>query len=200
MNIYNCLGEPGRRDIADMEKLAKALKICQAPVLTNAHRVIGTAAILGFLFTATHTVTLVVTSLTSGWPIGPLMLDLMGFFAGFVFAFICKESSNTSSELYRKKNLYILFFSLATAGSRILDTLMLLGIVRWGDVYETPSGAVFYSNLISEIIFGNCYTITAFIGSIMLLKFPQDQALQTDEDITVNYEAPLLVDESIESL
>ena len=77
---------------------------------------------------------------------------------------------------------------------------MLLGIVRWGDVYETPSGAVFYSNLISEIIFGNCYAITAFIGSIMLLKFPQDQALQTDEDITVNYEAPLLVDESIESL
>ena len=30
---------------------------------------------------------------------------------------------------------------------------MLLGIVRWGDVYETPSGAVFYSNLTSEIIF-----------------------------------------------
>ena len=159
---------------------------------------IGTAAILAFVYCNAHCHTRCYL-LTSGWPIGPLMLDLMGFLPDSYLLSYAK-SLEYFSELYRKKNLYILFFSLVTAGSRILDTLMLLGIVRWGDVYETPSGAVFYSNLISEIIFGNCYTITAFIGSIMLLKFPKDQALQTDEDITVNYEAPLLVDESIESL
>ena len=183
-----------------MEDLARALNICQAPVLTNAHRVIGTAAILGFLFTATHIVTIVVTELTSGWPAVPLMGDLMGFFAGFGFAFLCKESSNTSSERYRRVNQYILIFGLFTVAVRILDTLMLLGIVKLGAVYETPDGAVFYSNLFSEIIFGNCYAMTALIGSIMLLKFPQDHVLQAEEDIAVNYEAPLLVDKGVESL
>ena len=183
-----------------MDEAARILNIWQAPVLTNGHRVIGVAAVLGFLFTATHLITLVVTSLTTGWPIGPLLLDLMGFFAGFAFAFICKGSSNTSSDVYRKKNFYIFFFGVVTAGSRILDTLMLFGAVKWGDVYETPDGAVFYSNLISEVICGNCYVVAALIGSVMLLKFPEDQGFHTDDEIAVNYEAPLLVEEGTESL
>ena len=90
-----------------MEKLAEAF-VCQAFNSCQRTPRDWYSCYFGLLFTATHTVTLVVTSLTSGWPIGPLMLDLMGFFAGFVFAFIC---SNTSSELYRKKNLYILFLA-----------------------------------------------------------------------------------------
>jgi len=56
-----------------------------------------------------------------------------------------------------------------TFGVRIVDTLMLTGVVDWSDVYTEPSGPTFTSNLISEITFGNTFTVAALTGSTMLI-------------------------------
>jgi len=59
--------------------------------------------------------------------------------------------------------------------SRIIDTLMLFAMVKWSAVYVTPKGAVFLSNIVSEVFVGAAFTITALIGSFMLLFFPRDK-------------------------
>ena len=42
----------------------------------------------------------------------------------------------------------------------------------------TPSGAVQITNIVSEVVIGNVYAITALVSSLMLLTCPQDLARQ----------------------
>ena len=37
-----------------------------------------------------------------------------------------------------------------------------------------PTGAVLRSNVVSEVAFGNAFTVTALVGALMLLLCPQD--------------------------
>jgi hypothetical protein len=50
---------------------------------------------------------------------------------------------------------------------------MLFGVVQWSAVYVTPVGPTLWSNIVSEVIFGNAFTATALIGALMLLAYPQ---------------------------
>ena len=67
---------------------------------------------------------------------------------------------------------------------RVLDTLMILGIVKIPAIYTHPEGAVFWSNVVSEIIFGVPYTLCALIGSSILLFNPSDNI---DEEVMEYY-------------
>ena len=133
------------------------LGVCQAPTLTTAHQCVGFAGILGCCFVVTHLITIIITCAVVGfdWGAPAWCLDLMGFFAGFCFIFICKRSSNTTSVENRKNNTWICIWAAASLGARVLDTLMLFGIVKLDSVYITPSGAVLASNIVSEVIIGN---------------------------------------------
>ncbi len=51
---------------------------------------------------------------------------------------------------------------------------MLLGFVKLDEVYEKPTGPTLVSNIISEIVVGNAYTLAALVGSALLLFRPQD--------------------------
>jgi hypothetical protein len=148
----------------------------QAPTLTAAHKVIGVAAILGYCFVVTHMITIAVTLAVAGftWPLQAFLLDIAGFLAGAVFAHESRKSSSARSADRVKQNRWIAFFCVVTVPTRIIDTLMLLGILKWGAVYETPTGAVLWSNVVSEICFASTYTLTAFAGVLMLLLCPKD--------------------------
>ena len=104
----------------------------QAPTLTTAHQILGIAAVLGFVYTIAHVVTVIVTCSTEGvdWGVNAWVFDMMGFFAGFFFAFICKKSSNNASVTCKSDNLWIALWSGITLGVRALDVLMLFGIVK----------------------------------------------------------------------
>merc|ERR1712023_325738 len=104
----------------------------QAPKLTRGHQYIGVAAILGFLFVIAHIITVIVTCATKGfdWGVNAWMFDMMGFAAGGLFAVLCRKASNTTSTESRKYNFWILIWSSITACVRVLDVLMLFGIVH----------------------------------------------------------------------
>ena len=120
-------------------------------------------------------------------PIQAFLLDIAGFLASAVFAKVCRDASSSSSADHINENRWIWcafvgvfllpfappcmngawlifgqiwrsFWAIVTIGSRAVDTLMLLGIVKWGDVYETPTGAILWCNLVSEVFFGNTYS------------------------------------------
>ena len=148
----------------------------QAPVLTAAHRFMGIAALLGACFVATHLVTVIVTCAVDGfnWGINAWILDIMGFIAAFYFAIQCGLSSNSKSVEFRKINSWICAWAVITIGARILDILMLFGVVTWSEIYVTPEGPTLWSNVVSEVIFGMAFTVTALFGSLMLLISPQD--------------------------
>ena len=148
----------------------------QAPVLTAGHRFLGVAALLGACFVATHLVTVVVTCVVDGfnWGINAWILDIMGFIAAFYFAIQCGLSSNTKSVDFREKNSWICAWAVITIGARILDILMLFGVVKWSEIYVTPEGPTLWSNVVSEVIFGMAFTVTALLGSLMLLISPRD--------------------------
>ena len=150
----------------------------QAPTLTAAHKVIGVASILGHCFVVTHIITIAVTLAIAGftWPMLSFMLDIAGFLAGALFAHESRKSSSARSTDRVKENRYIVLFCVVTIPSRVIDTLMLLGIIKWGDVYETPTGGILWSNVVSEICFGNAYALTALVGALMLLMCPKDAA------------------------
>eukprot|EP01043_Picozoa_sp_COSAG02_P063566 COSAG02_NODE_9046_length_2351_cov_1.401421_2_plen_180_part_00 len=158
------------------EGFSASVGLFQAPSLTAAHRVIGVASILGHCFVVAHVITIAVTLVVAGftWPLGAFLLDIAGFLAGAFFANECRKSSSAPSSNRVKENRYIVFFCIVTIGSRTVDTLMLLGAIRWGDVYETPTGAILWVNVVSEICFGNMFTLFAFVGAVMLLKCPKD--------------------------
>lgn len=151
-------------------------ELFQAPVLTAGHRLMGVAALLGACFVFTHLVTVIITSVVDGfnWGINAWVLDIGGFIAAFYFAIQCGLSSNSKSVEFRKKNSWICTWAVLTVGARILDILMLFGVVKWDEIYVTPEGPTLWSNVVSEVIFGMAFTITALIGSLMLLTYPGD--------------------------
>merc|ERR1712129_154295 len=135
----------------------------------------GVAAVFGLLFSVSHTVTFIVTTLGPGWGTGPaLYLDLMGYLSGMMFTIVCWRNSSKSSENGRMNNIWICIWSVATCGIRLVDSPMILGIIELPAVYPTPSGAVQLANVVSEVFIGNTYTITAFVSSLMFLACPQD--------------------------
>ena len=140
--------------------------------ITMGHRWIGVAALLGACFVVSHLVAVVVTCAVEGlnWGVIAWVLDVTGFLAGLFFAIQCWLSSNRTSDEFRSGNLWIFIWALMTLIVRIVDTLMLFGIVKWSAVYITPVGAVLWSNIISEVIFGMAFTVTALIGALMLLS------------------------------
>ena len=150
----------------------------QAPRLTAAHRFMGVAALLGACFVATHLMTVVVTCAVDGfnWGINAWILDIMGFIAGFYFAIQCGLSSNSKSVDFRKKNSWICAWAVLTIGVRILDVLMLFGVVTWSEIYVTPEGPTLWSNVVSEVVFGMAFVVAALLGSLMLLISPRDIA------------------------
>lgn len=143
----------------------------QAPVLTVGHRFMGVAALLGACFVATHLLTVIITCAVDGfnWGINAWVLDIAGFIAAFYFAIQCGLSSNSKSVDFRKKNSWICTWAVLTIGARILDTLMLFGVVKWSEIYVTPEGPTLWSNVVSEVIFGMAFAATALLGSLMLL-------------------------------
>ena len=152
------------------------LGLCQVPVLTVGHRFIGVAGLLGVCFVVTHMVTVVVTCVVAGfnWGVTAWILDVMGFLAGLFFAIQCCLSSSRKSDDFRKENSWICVWAFITFGTRILDTLMLFGVVTWSAVYVRPVGPTLWSNIISEVVFGIAFTVVALVGSLMLLICHQD--------------------------
>ena len=143
----------------------------QAPVLTTGHRFMGVAALLGACFVFTHLVTVIVTCTVDGfnWGINAWVLDIGGFIAAFYFSIQCGLSSNSKSVDFRKQNSWVCAWAVLTIGARILDTLMLFGVVKWDEIYVTPQGPTLWSNVVSEVIFGMAFAVTALLGSLMLL-------------------------------
>ena len=70
--------------------------------------------------------------------------------------------------------MWILIWSGMTLCVRVLDILMLTGLVVIDAIYHTPDGATLYANVVSEIIVAFPYPLLAFVGSVMLLYFPKD--------------------------
>ena len=136
----------------------------------------GVAALLGACFVVSHLVTVVVICVVDGfnWGVNAWILDIVGFIAGLFFAIQCWLSSNRKSDDFRNGNTWICVWAFVTFGARILDTLMLFGVVKWGAVYVTPVGAALWSNIVSEVVFGMAFTVTALVGALMLLICPQD--------------------------
>ena len=153
-----------------------SISLFQAPALTAGHRCMGVAALLGACFVVTHLVSVVVTCVVSGfnWGAPAWVLDILGFLAGLFFAVQCWLSSTQTSADFRNGNVWIGVWAFATLGARIIDTLMLFSVVKWSAVYVTPTGVVLWSNVVSEVTFGNAFTVTALVGALMLLLCPQD--------------------------
>jgi hypothetical protein len=153
-----------------------SIGLFQAPVLTAGHRCIGVAGLLGACFVVLHLATVVVTCAVAGfdWGVNAWVLDIVGFIAGFFFTIQCWLSSSRKSDDFRNGNTWICVWALATFCARIIDTLMLFGVVKWSAVYITPVGAVMWSNIVSEVVFGMAFTVTALVGALMLLICPQD--------------------------
>lgn len=150
---------------------------------TLGHKWMYVAALLGGCFVVTHLVTIAVTCTVEGfnWGFNAWMLDSTGFLAGLFFATQCWLSSRSKPEDFRSGNFWIFIWALITFIVRIVDVLMLLGIVKWSAIYITPSGAVLVSNVISEIVFGMAFTICALVASATLLKSPNGKT-QSEED------------------
>ena len=158
------------------QRVFTGIGLFQAPVLTVGHRFIGVAALLGTCFVCSHIVTVVVTCAVDGfdWGVTAWVLDILGFLAGFFFAIQCWQSSNRKSIDFKRENSWICVWAFVTFGTRILDTLMLFGVVTWSAVYVTPTGPTLWSNILSEVVFGITFSVAALVGSLILLVGPQD--------------------------
>lgn len=154
----------------------RSIGLFRAPILTVGHKWVGVAALLGACFVIAHMVTVIVTCAVDGfnWGVNAWVLDTLGFVAGFYFAIQCWISSSRRSVDFRKGNLWICVWALATGGARILDALMLFGVVRWGAVYVSPVGPTLWANIVSEVVIGSAFTTTALVGTSMLLVCPRD--------------------------
>ena len=153
-----------------------SIGLFQAPVLTAGHQCMGVAALLGACFVVSHLATVVVICVVNGfnWGVNAWILDIMGFIAGLFFAIQCWLSSSRKSDDFRKRNTWICVWAFVTFGARMLDTLMLFGVVKWSAVYVTPVGAALWSNIVSEVVFGMAFTVAALVGTLVLLIYPQD--------------------------
>lgn len=136
------------------------------------HRWMRLAALLGACFVVAHIVTVVVTCTVDGihWGVNAWLLDIAGFIAGLFFATQCWLSSGKTCEEFWKGNLWIVFWASVTLAVRFFDTLMLFGVVKWSAIYVTPHGAVLWSNVISEVVFGITFASAALVAALMILK------------------------------
>ncbi|HBE69533.1 MAG TPA: hypothetical protein DDW52_15415 [Planctomycetaceae bacterium] len=150
----------------------------QAPVQTAGHRIIRVAAQLGVCFVLSHLITVVVTCIADGfhWGINAWVLDTLGFGAGLFFTVQCWKASNCVSGTANKRNVWICVWACVTLCSRSIDTLMLFGVIKWDDVYATPTGPTLWANVVSEVTFGNAFALAALLGSCMLLFKSQPAA------------------------
>ncbi|CAE7246359.1 unnamed protein product [Symbiodinium natans] len=155
-----------------------AFTLCKPPMVTKAHQLLATAAVFGVLYAVAHIVTFAVTTAGPGWDSTSLSLDLTGWIAGTCFAVLCWKSSNLSSTSNKRSNQWICVWSILTFGVRILDTLMLFGAVKLSAVYKTPQGAVLWTNVVSDAIFGNLFVWCALAASIMILACPEDLSVE----------------------
>ena len=156
--------------MAPSNGIIKKLGICQVEKVTTAHIWLGMASLFGVMFVITHLVTICVTALETGWEMQHLMIDLSGFLGGALFTCFCIKSSSQEAQSRRDQtNVWIFFWSAITCCVRVLDTSMLLGLIHVSALYEEPTGAVFIVNLVSEIIFGNLFALSALTGSTMFL-------------------------------
>lgn len=148
---------------------------------TTGHRWIGIAALLGACFIVSHLVTVIITCTVEGfnWGTNAWILDASGFLAGFFFATQCWVSSSRTSDEFRSGNMWIFIWASITLTARIVDTLMLFGVVKWSAIYVTPVGAVLWSNIVSEVIIGVAFATTAFAGALMLLSSRADSSRDT---------------------
>jgi len=46
---------------------------------------------------------------------------------------------------------------------------MLFGLFKWDEIYLTPVGVTLWSNIVSEVLVGMAFTVTALIGALILL-------------------------------
>lgn len=136
----------------------------------------GVAAILGTSWVVLHLITVIVTCVVEGfnWGVNAWVLDTLGFIAGLYFAIQCQRSSSQRSCDFRKGNTWICIWAFITLSARILDTLMLFGVVKWSAVYITPEGPVLWANIVSEVLLGNAFAVTALVGALILLIRPRD--------------------------
>jgi hypothetical protein len=148
------------------------INLLQAPLLIVGHRWIGAAALFGTLWVFFHLATVVITILSDGthWGVNAWMLDIMGFLAGFFFTIQCWKSSNRKIDDFRYLNYWISIWAVMTIFSRIFDSLMLFGLLKWDEVYVMPVGVTFWSNVVSEVFLGMAFAVTALIGALILLK------------------------------
>eukprot|EP00854_Cymbomonas_tetramitiformis_P008847 gene8847-10484_t len=153
----------------------------QAPELTTAHKWVGWAGVLGAIHVVLHVNTVIVTCAESGfgWGVAAWNFDIMGWLASCLFAFLCRKSSSTRSSEAKKDNRWIAIWAFVTLGVRVLDTLMLVGLVKIPAIYHTPANATLVANIVSEIVFGNLFVGAALVGSLMLLCCPTDMESQT---------------------
>ena len=161
----------------------KRVPLFQAPQLTTAHKLVGSAAVLGFLFAVLHLVTIVVTLTSAGadWGTTAWSMDIMGYLAGVGFAFLCRNASNQASSEGGQDLIWILIWSAITFFVRILDIMMLTGAVEIKAIYVTPEGPTLYANIVSEIIIAFPYTTLALAGSALLLRQARSSARGTDQ-------------------
>jgi len=156
--------------------LFRKIGLFEAPKLGTSHKLLGVAALLGFMFVFTHIITIAVTLATAGsaWGMSAWMLDLTGFVAGGCFSLLCRNASNKPSAETRKDNIWILIWSSVTVCVRVLDVMMLFGIVNIPSIYVTPHGPTLAANIVSEVIIAFPYTLLAFVGSVLILFYPTD--------------------------
>ena len=102
-----------------------------------------------------HLTTLVITILSDGthWGVNAWMLDIMGFLAGFFFTIQCWKLSNRKIDDSRHLNHWISIWAVMTIFSRIFDSLMLFGLLKWDEVYVTPMGITLWANIVGEVFF-----------------------------------------------
>jgi len=135
------------------------------------HRWMRLAAVPGALFVVTHLITVVVTCTVEGfgWGVNAWLLDMGGFLAGVFFSLQCWLSSTRSAIDFRSENLWIAVWAMVTVPFRVVDTMMLFGMLKWDVIYISPTGVVLWSNVISEVVVGMAFAATALAGALSLL-------------------------------
>lgn len=138
------------------------------------HLFLKASVFLGVGFIITHIITVTITCVVEGfnWGINAWVLDSMGFIAGVVFTVVCRNGSQKGKNDFHKGYVAILIWSLSSIFSRLFDIAMLFGIVKFSEIYITPEGPVLFSNIISEILFGFTFNVTACIGALLIIKTP----------------------------
>jgi hypothetical protein len=104
------------------------------------------------------------------WGATAWILDIAGLLAGIGFAVLCWLCARRPGEMPRSTYVWIGLWAALTLCVRVLDTLMLLGVVELSSIYQEPHGATFWANLMSEVILGTCFAIAALLGSVTALR------------------------------